>query len=83
MDAFVWVLAAVGVAVLAVVSVLTARQLGRGGTPPGPPMGEKPLGTHDEPLEDSAKPVDAPRHERSAHDVAEDGRDVSRITGGG
>jgi hypothetical protein len=82
MSAVAWVLLVIGIVLLAALVWLTALQLRRGGTPPGPPVGMPPLGTHDEPIEDSAVPIDEKRHQRSAHSVAEDGSDASHMSGG-
>jgi hypothetical protein len=82
-DLVMLILGIVIIAVGIVLGVLVRQRIRRGGTAPGAPMGEQPLSTHDEPVEDTARVLDEKRHERSAHDVAEEGRDISRITGGG
>lgn len=82
MSAFAWGLLLIGVVLAAALVWLTSSQLRRGGTPPGPPVGMPPLSTHDEPLEDTAEPIDEKRHQESAHDAAEHGSDSAHIAGG-
>jgi hypothetical protein len=81
LTAFWWAVIVVGVLVLIGLAVLYSGALKRGDTPPGPPIGEDLKSDHDEPLEDTARPPDRTRHEQSGIDVAQEGRDISRLGG--
>jgi hypothetical protein len=76
-----WTLVIVGIVVLAVVGLVVVRNgMKSGQTPPGPPS-HLYADTHDEPLEDTAKNLDAARHAHSSEDVAKAARDEERLLG--
>jgi hypothetical protein len=78
----IWTLVAIGVAVAALVGlgVLTRSEMRRGQTPPGPPA-DLETGTHDEPVEDVARILDAKRHVHTSEDVSKAARDQDRMLG--
>ncbi len=82
MSWWVWILVGVLLVAAGAFVWLAIARVRSGGTPPGPPIGAEPLSTHDEPVEDTAKVLDEKRHERTAHDVATDVRDLGRNTRG-
>jgi len=78
MTVFWFVLIAAAVTVF---GVLIARQMRGGKETPGMPM-DVSTSDHDEPLEDTAKPLDAPRHAKSGLGEAHDYDDIHRTLGG-
>lgn len=75
-----FILVAVIVAVAWVLGVLFGRRT-REGQSAGMPTELHPK-THDEPLEDTAKPIDEERHGEVGIDQAEEYRDIRRGLGG-
>ncbi len=78
MTVFWFVLLAAAVAVF---GVLIARQMRGGKEAPGMPM-DVSTSNHDEPLEDTAKSLDAPRHVKSGLADAHGYDDIHRTLGG-
>jgi hypothetical protein len=75
-----WTIVVAAVVLAAVGFVVARNGMKRGQTPPGPPS-DLYADTHDEPIEDTAKGLDAGRHVHTSEDVAKDARDEQRLLG--
>jgi hypothetical protein len=73
-----WIVLIVGA--VALIGVLTARQMRAGKGAPGAPTSIS-VSNHDEPLEDVARAVDQEHHHRTTADEVQEYRDIGRTHG--